>query len=33
VVFASINVVGGYLVTHRMLRFFKKKDDGGAEGA
>lgn len=27
VVFASINVVGGYLVTDRMLRFFKKKDD------
>lgn len=28
VVFASINVVGGYLVTHRMLGFFRKKDDG-----
>jgi len=27
VVFASINVVGGYLVTDRMLRFFRKKDD------
>jgi NAD(P) transhydrogenase subunit alpha len=28
VVFATINVVGGYLVTHRMLGMFKKK---GAE--
>jgi len=27
VVFASINVVGGYLVTDRMLKFFRKKDD------
>lgn len=25
VVFAAINVVGGYLVTHRMLQMFKKK--------
>src|SRR3990172_9257249 len=25
VVFATINVVGGFLVTHRMLRMFKKK--------
>ena len=25
VFFASINVVGGYLVTNRMLRMFKKK--------
>ena len=25
VVFATINVVGGYLVTHRMLAMFKKK--------
>lgn len=25
-VFASINVVGGFLVTHRMLSMFKKKD-------
>ena len=24
--FASINVVGGYLVTNRMLAMFKKKD-------
>ena len=26
VIFATINVVGGYLVTHRMLLMFKKKD-------
>ena len=26
VVFATINVVGGFLVTHRMLHMFKKKD-------
>ena len=25
-IFASINVVGGFLVTHRMLDMFKKKD-------
>jgi NAD(P) transhydrogenase subunit alpha len=25
VVFATINVVGGFLVTHRMLRMFKRK--------
>lgn len=25
-VFATINVVGGFLVTHRMLSKFKKKD-------
>ena len=25
-VFASINVVGGFLVTHRMLGMFKKRD-------
>jgi NAD(P) transhydrogenase subunit alpha len=25
---ATINVVGGYLVTNRMLRMFKKKDGG-----
>ena len=29
VVFATINVVGGYVVTNRMLEMFKKKDDGG----
>ncbi len=28
VFFATINVVGGYLVTHRMLSMFRKKDDG-----
>ncbi|MBD3337398.1 MAG: NAD(P) transhydrogenase subunit alpha [Candidatus Eisenbacteria bacterium] len=26
VVFATINVVGGFLVTHRMLHMFRKKD-------
>jgi len=25
VVFATINVVGGFMVTHRMLRMFKRK--------
>jgi NAD(P) transhydrogenase subunit alpha len=25
-VLATINVVGGFLVTHRMLRMFKRKD-------
>ena len=28
VVFATINVVGGYLVTDRMLAMFKKKEGG-----
>jgi NAD(P) transhydrogenase subunit alpha len=28
VMFAAINVVGGYLVTDRMLAMFKKKDRG-----
>lgn len=28
VVFATINVVGGYLVTNRMLAMFKKKKGG-----
>ena len=27
VVFATINVVGGFLVTHRMLGMFRKKED------
>lgn len=27
VAFAMINVVGGYLVTDRMLKMFKRKDD------
>ena len=26
VMFATVNVVGGFLVTHRMLVMFKKKD-------
>lgn len=26
VVFATINAVGGFMVTHRMLEMFKKKD-------
>jgi len=29
VVFATVNVVGGYAVTNRMLEMFKKKDKGG----
>ncbi|MEQ8693490.1 MAG: NAD(P) transhydrogenase subunit alpha [Pseudomonadales bacterium] len=32
VMFASINVVGGYLVTNRMLSMFKKKTSGDAGG-
>ncbi len=32
VVFATVNVVGGYMVTNRMLSMFKKKDDGAAGG-
>ncbi len=31
VAFATVNVVGGYAVTNRMLEMFKKKDDGGAK--
>jgi NAD(P) transhydrogenase subunit alpha len=31
--FAAVNVVGGYLVTDRMLEMFKKKDAGSAGGA
>ncbi|MBD3402867.1 NAD(P) transhydrogenase subunit alpha [candidate division GN15 bacterium] len=26
VIFATINVVGGFMVTHRMLKMFKRKD-------
>lgn len=26
VVFATVNVVGGFLVTHRMLEMFKRRD-------
>ncbi|MBN1869811.1 MAG: NAD(P) transhydrogenase subunit alpha [Candidatus Omnitrophica bacterium] len=29
VAFAMINVIGGYLVTDRMLAMFKKKEPGG----
>jgi NAD(P) transhydrogenase subunit alpha len=29
VIFATINVVGGYVVTDRMLGMFEKKTDGG----
>ncbi len=32
VAFATINVVGGYLVTNRMLSMFKKKDSGPRGG-
>jgi len=31
VTFATINVVGGYAVTNRMIEMFKKKDEGGAK--
>lgn len=27
IIFATINVVGGYLVTHRMLAMFKRKGE------
>lgn len=30
VMFATINVVGGYMVTDRMLAMFRKKGSGGA---
>ena len=33
VTFASINVVGGYLVTNRMLGMFKKKGEDSAGGS
>ena len=29
VIFATVNVVGGYAVTDRMLSMFKKKEKGG----
>ena len=32
VMFATINVVGGYLVTNRMLSMFKKKDSDQSGG-
>ena len=31
--FAAINVVGGYLVTNRMLSMFKKKEDTDQAGS
>mgnify|MGYP001206637797 CR=1 FL=1 len=31
VILATINVVGGYVVTDRMLEMFKKKGKGGAK--
>ena len=31
VILATINVVGGYAVTDRMLEMFKKKDEGGTK--
>ncbi|MDH3346895.1 MAG: NAD(P) transhydrogenase subunit alpha [Desulfobulbaceae bacterium] len=31
VTLATINVVGGYAVTNRMLEMFKKKDEGGSK--
>ncbi len=31
VAFATINVVGGYMVTDRMLSMFKKKDTSGGQ--
>lgn len=31
VALATVNVVGGYAVTDRMLSMFKKKDKGGAQ--
>jgi NAD(P) transhydrogenase subunit alpha len=32
VIFAMINVVGGFLVTDRMLKMFKKPSKSGDEG-
>ena len=32
IVFAMINVVGGFLVTDRMLKMFKKPSRSGSEG-
>jgi NAD(P) transhydrogenase subunit alpha len=31
VILATINVVGGYAVTNRMLEMFKKKEEGSAK--
>ncbi len=32
VAFVAVNVVGGYVVTHRMLSMFRKKKDGPDAG-
>ena len=32
IVFATINVVGGFLVTDRMLKMFKKPSKSGSDG-
>jgi NAD(P) transhydrogenase subunit alpha len=32
IVFATVNVVGGFLVTHRMLAMFKRKESPPASG-
>ncbi|MCP5179297.1 MAG: NAD(P) transhydrogenase subunit alpha [Pseudomonadales bacterium] len=32
VIFATVNVVGGYMVTNRMLAMFKKKDAAKSTG-
>lgn len=32
VVLATTNVVGGFLVTHRILRMFRSKEDSGKSG-
>ena len=29
--FATVNVVGGYMVTDRMLGMFRKRDDRGSD--
>jgi NAD(P) transhydrogenase subunit alpha len=29
IIFATINVVGGFMVTDRMLRMFRRRDEGG----
>jgi len=31
IIFATVNVVGGFMVTDRMLEMFKNKDRGGAK--
>lgn len=29
---SSINAIGGFLITERILRMFKRRDEGGARG-